>query len=110
MNGYGIYSWKDGRLYEGFYRDDKKHGYGVYTWSDQKKYAGYWHDGKQHGLGQFFSADQKRKLGIWEDGKKLRWFSSDEGDKIEKNQINLTNIFKNEEESLLKMKEFPLSF
>jgi hypothetical protein len=21
-------------MYEGFYREDKKHGFGVYTWSD----------------------------------------------------------------------------
>jgi len=29
-----MYSWADGRKYEGNYKDDKKHGYGVYTWTD----------------------------------------------------------------------------
>ena len=34
MDGIGIYTWADGRHYEGAYTDDKKHGYGVYTWPD----------------------------------------------------------------------------
>jgi len=34
MHGRGIYTWKDGRRYEGEYEFDKKHGYGVYTWAD----------------------------------------------------------------------------
>jgi len=34
MHGKGIYTWKDGRRYEGKYQFDKKHGYGVYTWAD----------------------------------------------------------------------------
>lgn len=32
MDGRGIYKWKDGRIYNGEYKDDKKHGYGIYTW------------------------------------------------------------------------------
>jgi hypothetical protein len=34
MEGIGVYTWKDGRSYEGEYSDDKKHGYGIYTWVD----------------------------------------------------------------------------
>ena len=34
MHGFGVYKWKDGRMYEGEYFDDKKSGYGVYIWSD----------------------------------------------------------------------------
>ena len=34
MNGRGIYSWKDGRKYDGEYYHDKKHGYGTYVWND----------------------------------------------------------------------------
>jgi hypothetical protein len=34
MEGRGIYTWKDGRKYEGEYKLDKKHGYGIYTWND----------------------------------------------------------------------------
>jgi hypothetical protein len=34
MHGKGLYTWKDGRFYEGEYIDDKKNGYGVYVWAD----------------------------------------------------------------------------
>jgi hypothetical protein len=34
MHGRGIYTWRDGRRYEGSYLNDRKHGYGVYTWAD----------------------------------------------------------------------------
>lgn len=53
MDGIGVYTWQDGRRYEGEYKDDKKHGFGIYTWSDGRMYSGYWSKGKQHGLGQY---------------------------------------------------------
>ena len=46
MDEFGLYTWPDGRMYEGFYKDDKKHGFGVYTWQDGKRYAGWWSHGK----------------------------------------------------------------
>ena len=46
MHGYGVYTWKDGRKYEGTYLFDKKHGYGIYTWADGRKFEGCWEDGK----------------------------------------------------------------
>ena len=42
MDGYGVYTWLDGRKYEGQYKKDKKHGNGVYTWADGRKYDGQW--------------------------------------------------------------------
>ena len=32
MHGKGVYSWLDGRQYNGAYENDKKQGYGEYTW------------------------------------------------------------------------------
>lgn len=72
MEGNGIYSWADGRQYEGEYRKDKKHGYGVYTWPDGRKYEGNWKNGKQDGEGKYFSKG-KIKIGIWSDGKRTKW-------------------------------------
>jgi hypothetical protein len=46
MEGMGLYTWNDGRSYEGFYKDDKKHGFGIYIWADGRKYEGYWVKGK----------------------------------------------------------------
>ena len=40
MNGRGVYTWNDGRVYEGDYQMDLKHGEGTYTWPDGKKYQG----------------------------------------------------------------------
>ena len=110
MDEFGLYTWSDGRMYDGFYKDDKKHNYGIYTWSDQKKYAGWWYHGKQHGLGVFISKDGKKKLGLWEDGKKLRWFTQEEAKLIESGELDLKSIFENQEESWIKIKEFPIQF
>lgn len=45
MNGQGIFTWPDGRRYEGEYFNDKKHGFGIYTWSNNRQYAGQWENG-----------------------------------------------------------------
>ncbi len=47
MHGKGIYTWKDGRKYDGEYHNDKKHGYGIYIWADGRRYEGEWKHGKQ---------------------------------------------------------------
>ncbi len=93
MDEFGLYSWQDGRMYEGFYKDDKKHGFGVYTWSDQKRYAGWWSNGKQHGLGVFLSREGKRRLGVWEDGKKLRWLTQEEINLVETGSLEISTLF-----------------
>ena len=46
MDGFGQYTWADGRRYKGEYKDDKKHGYGEYIWADGREYCGYWAKGK----------------------------------------------------------------
>ena len=46
MHGFGVYSWPDGRKYEGNYFMDKKHGFGVFVYTDGSKYEGYWMNGK----------------------------------------------------------------
>ena len=52
MHGKGIFTWGDGRKYEGQYQFDKRHGYGVYIAPyEKKKYVGNWENGLQHGSG-----------------------------------------------------------
>jgi len=46
MNGYGVFTWPDGRKYDGNYVEDKKEGRGKFTWPDGKEYDGEWKDGK----------------------------------------------------------------
>jgi hypothetical protein len=40
MNGMGVFTWKDGKKYEGEYLNDKKHGYGRIVWPDGRVYEG----------------------------------------------------------------------
>jgi len=48
----------------------------VYTWADGRRYEGYWNRGKQHGLGTYLvPKDGKLKFGLWESGKRIEWFS-----------------------------------
>jgi len=42
MEGEGVYTWPDGRKYEGLFRNDKKEGFGKFTWPDGRKYEGNW--------------------------------------------------------------------
>ena len=51
-----MFTWPDGRRYEGEYTDDKKEGTGTFYWPDGRKYEGGWKNGKQHGLGLYTSA------------------------------------------------------
>ena len=86
MEGMGIYIWNDGRVYQGQYKDDKKHGFGVYTWADGRCYEGYWYRGKQHGVGTYFvPKDEKLKFGLWEDGKRIEWFDQEQVSSINYN-------------------------
>jgi len=34
MHGKGIFTWRDGRRYEGDYINDKKEGFGMFEWPD----------------------------------------------------------------------------
>ena len=51
----------------------KRDGHGVYTWTDGRKYEGQFMNNKQHGIGIFTTATGVRKKGQWENGKKTRW-------------------------------------
>ena len=42
MQGYGIFTWENGRSYKGNYIEDKKEGYGEFFWPDGRKYFGNW--------------------------------------------------------------------
>ncbi len=67
MHGKGVFTWPDGRVYDGNYENGKKSGFGTYVWSEKKKYTGYWKDGRQHGKGAMVT-DTEVKKGEWKDG------------------------------------------
>jgi len=56
---------------------DKKHGHGVYTWADGRKYDGMWQNGKQHGEGVYYDIHKVERKGVWENGKRIKWTDED---------------------------------
>ena len=66
-NGYGTFTFPDGRKYVGESKDNKKHGQGTFTWIDGKKYVGQWKDGEQHGQGTYTHGDGTKYVGEFKD-------------------------------------------
>lgn len=52
---------------------DKKHGHGIYTWGQGRKYDGMWVQGKQDGIGEYYSPNGGSRRGLWKDGTRIRW-------------------------------------
>ena len=50
-----------------------QHGFGIFTWTDGRKYEGQWKFGKQHGEGNQYFPDGSMKSGIWENGVNIKW-------------------------------------
>ena len=55
--------------------NDLMEGYGTFSWPNGKKYIGYWKNGKQHGIGSIININGKELRGEFMDGKRLRWIS-----------------------------------
>lgn len=73
MNGEGIFSWPDGRCYKGNYLNNYKDGFGEFIWPDGKIYKGMWAKGLQNGKGQLYNKDYDIWItGIWKDGIRIK--------------------------------------
>ena len=56
-------------MYEGQWRQGKKHGKGKLTWPDGKNYEGRFVDDKPHGLGTFVDPQHDNtETGVWKNG------------------------------------------
>merc|ERR1711957_423419 len=60
IEGQGIYTWSDGRRFEGEWYDNKMHGVGRFTWADGRIYEGEYIDDKKEGQGTFIWPDGRR--------------------------------------------------
>lgn len=111
MNNFGTYTFSDGKFYQGFYKNDKKHGYGIYAWSDGKKYQGWWTDGKQDGYGIYHQPDGSRKYGVWEEGQKKKWLDDEEIREVQakRQQVELDQRLSREEKERFSY-EMPQAF
>ena len=48
----------------------------MFTWRDGRVYDGQWRDGKQHGRGVFIKNEGTRRVGIWENGRNVEWLDN----------------------------------
>ncbi len=69
-NGRGIYSWADGRRYEGEFLGGRLNGRGTLTWPNGERYVGDFRDGRRTGQGIHTWPDGSRWHGEWLDGRK----------------------------------------
>lgn len=69
MDGRGIYTWEDGNIYEGNWRENKMSGFGVFRWPDGKEYKGQFQDNQMEGKGKMKAKNGNLYEGIWMDGK-----------------------------------------
>ncbi len=95
MHGYGTFKWPDGKLYIGYYADDKKNGFGKYYWNENFYYEGYWSNSKQHGKGVIL--DNKKVFEVKFRHSKIIKISKEEQKSIfrqkNSNEIIKNNIF-----------------
>ena len=59
-----MFFFKDGRHYEGEWKNNKMHGFGIIAWPDGKFYEGEFCDDKKEGFGIFYS-EKKIYMGVW---------------------------------------------
>jgi len=67
-NGYGEYSYPNGKTYVGEWKDGKYHGEGILSSNGRLIYEGKWKNGKRHGQGTDMTKDDKHGYkGEWKD-------------------------------------------
>ena len=59
----------DGDIYEGGFKDGKRHGEGKITWPDGSTYEGGWVNGEKHGTGTYTWPDGSKYVGGFKNGK-----------------------------------------
>ena len=67
MHGQGTYTFADGSVYVGEYRDNNRTGQGTYTYASGDVYVGEYRDASMHGQGTFTFADGDVYAGEWRD-------------------------------------------
>jgi hypothetical protein len=64
INGFGIYTNKEGRVvYEGYWKNGKREGYGIYYCDDGAVYKGEWNNNLKEGIGIYSFSDGSKYMG-----------------------------------------------
>jgi hypothetical protein len=67
-NGHGVYRFKDGAKYTGYFNQDRPHGQGVVEYPNGERYEGEMAAGAFNGQGILFLANGTQVNGYWEKG------------------------------------------
>lgn len=67
-NGYGIYRFKNGDIYEGFFTDALFEGFGVYSYNDGTAYIGQWMQSSLNGTAIEVFDNHTYRLSKWDEG------------------------------------------
>ena len=68
--GNGIGVWRNGGIYEGEWRNNRRHGEGRFEWSDDEVYEGDYVEGKREGNGTYFWTSGQKYVGEWKNDKR----------------------------------------
>ena len=79
-HGHGIFTFSNGSVYNGEWKDGKSDGQGTFTFPDGAVYDGEWKDGKSDGQGKMTYEDGSVYNGEWKEDKfngrgKITWSS-----------------------------------
>ena len=77
MEGYGEYHMSEGKIYFGFYKNDKRDGFGIHYFPKDTFYVGFWKEGKQNGFGKYIH-NGTIKYCFWNMGKKEKVYQNEE--------------------------------
>lgn len=69
LDGTGEIAYGPGCKYQGGLKEGKNEGFGVYTWPNGKTVLSYWRAGVMHGPGLILETNGKTTPGLWEEGK-----------------------------------------
>ncbi|MFK7749621.1 MAG: MORN repeat-containing protein [Kordia sp.] len=68
VDGFGKYTYSNGDIYWGFFKNKERYGIGTYQWKNKSIYTGaYALDGKRNGYGIFTYADRSMFKGIFKE-------------------------------------------
>jgi hypothetical protein len=87
MNGFGMFYWKEGMIYQGEYKEDKKNNFGVFSDEKGKKYEGYWEKGVKSKLGKYTKTNGQVEIGYWNNNQTFEIITDENELEIKKNEI-----------------------
>ncbi len=105
LNGYCELTSKEGKIYFGNAKNDKKEGFGIYyTPKPSKFFIGFWKNNKQEGVGKLIT-EKFSKYGFWNQGERLNWFDtySEAISQLGTNQLNYEKSYQMELKNVQKL-------